>query len=208
MSRPVSAALTVLALAAGFAVAFPEPSRTPVSWELKFESAPPRRIVVDVPGNGPKAYWYVTYTVTNNTDADQQFLPEFEWVTNDGKVVRSDKGVPPAAFEAIKAKAANKLLENSVKIGGTLRQGEDQAKDGVAIWEETNARLGDFTIFVGGLSGENVQVTDSSGKVMTNEAGKPLLLFKTWQLDYRLAGDAIYPGNDLLTKRSEKWVMR
>ena len=209
MSRRRLPIVLAVAFAARFAVAFPEPSRTPVSWELKFEPATPKRIVVQVPGeSAPKAYWYVTYTVTNNTDADQNFLPSFEWVTKEGKIVRSDKGVPNAVFEKIKATTRNKLLENNVKIGGTLRQGEDQAKDGVAIWEETDPRLGDFSIFVGGLSGENVQLTDSSGKTMTDEAGKPVLLFKTLELDYRLAGDAVYAGNDLLIKREQKWVMR
>ena len=53
-----------------------------------------------------------------------------------------------------------------------------------------------------------MQLTDSSGKTMTDPAGKPVLLFKTWQLDYRLAGDAVYAGNDLLVKRDAKWVMR
>ena len=125
---PFAVAVALAAgLAASVAVAFPEPSRTPVSWELKFESAAPKRIVVEAPG-GPKAYWYVTYTVTNNTDADRQFLPSFEWVTNEGTVVTSDKGVPPSVFEAVKAKAGNKLLETASKSAAPSARAKTRLK--------------------------------------------------------------------------------
>ena len=202
-----------LALVAGYhaapAIAYPQPSISPVSWELRFDHAMPKRIVVEIPGQpSAKAYWYMTYTVTNNSDHDVSFLPTFEWVTKDGKVVQSDQNIPPVVFDKIKAVTGNKLLENYVMIEGTLRQGEDQAKDGVAIWEEPEPRLGDFTIFVTGLSGESTPLTDDKGKPMADANGKPILLFKTLELDYKLAGDEVYPGNDLLVKQGEKWVMR
>ena len=197
------------AMAAGRAGAFPEPSKSPVSWELKYEPAVPKRIVVEVPGQpSAKAYWYVTYTVTNNSDQDVTFLPTFEWVTNEGKVIRADKGVSHAVFDRIKAAIGNKLLEDSVQIAGILRQGEDQAKDGVAIWPEPEARLGSFSVFATGLSGESTQLTDTSNQPMNDKNGRPILLFKTLETDFKLAGDELYPGNDLLTKLGDKWVMR
>ncbi|HEX8325505.1 MAG TPA: hypothetical protein VF595_16505 [Tepidisphaeraceae bacterium] len=204
-----SVAVAVAALLSNRVSAYPEPSVSPVSWELKFDSALPKRIVVEVPGERTaKAYWYMTYTVTNNNDQDVTFLPTFEWVTNDGRALRSDRNISKAVFDKIKAQSRNDLMENSVKIAGTLRQGADQAKDGVAIWEEPAARLGTFSIFVTGLSGESTQLPGADGKPMTDPDGKPLLLFKTLQLDYRSAGDEVYPGNDLLLKLGQKWVMR
>jgi len=209
-NRRALALMAGLTLIAGnFAMAYPKPSISPISWELRFDHAQPRRIVVEVPGQpSAKAYWYMTYTVTNNSDHDVTFLPTFEWVTKEGKVIQSDKNIPNVVFEKIKAATGNKLLENAVKIEGTLRQGEDQAKDGVAIWEEPAPRLGSFTIFVTGLSGESTQLTDDSGKPITGPDGKPILLFKTLELDYKLAGDELYPGNDLLEKVGQAWVMR
>ena len=198
-----SAAVALLAtgLASSFSFGFPEPSVSPIAWELKFTPAAPKRIVVEVPGQPTaKAYWYVTYSVTNNSGQDISFLPTFEWVTNEGKVVRSDKNIPNAVFDKIKAASGLKFLENSVKIAGLLRQGEDQAKDGVAIWEEPESRLGMFNLFVTGLSGESTQFPGADGK--------SILLYKTLELDYKLAGDEVYPGNDLLTKLGQKWVMR
>lgn len=208
-SLAVLASLAAGSLAASVSNAFPEPSKTPVSWELKFRHDAPRRIVVNVPGsNTPRAFWFVTYTVTNNTDETVNFLPTFEWVTREGKVIRSDKNVPAVVFEKIKAQTGNKLLEDAFHIAGTLRQGDDQAKDGVAIWEEPESRLGEFQIFVTGLSGESTKLTDASGNPVNGPEGRPLLLFKTLELDFRSAGDEVYAGNDLLQKTGQKWVMR
>lgn len=199
----------VLLAASAFSFAYPEPSVSPISWELKFEPAAPKRIVVEVPGQPTaKAYWFVTYSVTNNSGQDITFLPTFEWVTNDGRVLRSDVRVPAAVFDKIKAASGLKYLENNVKIQGTLRQGEDQAKDGVAIWEEPEGRLGDFSIFVTGLSGESTQLPGQDGKPTMGADGKPILLYKTLQLNYKVAGDEVYKGNDLLRFVDKKWVMR
>ena len=92
MFRP-TVCLAALVLIAGFlagasstAVAqeqpYPKPSPYPKSWELDFEHGTPTRVVVQVPGqNVPQAYWYMTYTVTNNTDTEQLFLPSFDMAT-------------------------------------------------------------------------------------------------------------------------------
>ncbi|MBC7784787.1 MAG: hypothetical protein H7144_13195 [Burkholderiales bacterium] len=189
--------------------AFPEPSKYPVSWELKFDYATPKRVALEVPGSAaPKAYWYMTYTVTNKTDDDHEFLPLFEMVTKSGKVIRSDKGIPRAVVDRIKALTANKLLESPLAIAGVLRVGEDQAKDGVAIWEESEPEMGTFSIFITGLSGETVLLNDTAGKPMADKDGKPVILFKTLQLDYAVAGDEVYPGIDPINKVHQRWVMR
>ncbi len=206
---PAAACLAAIAVAAQFAGAYPEPSKYPVSWELKFDYHHPRRIVVEVPGSPvPKAYWYFTYTVTNKTDKEQDFLPVFTLVTRDGKAIRSDRGVPKVAFDRIKARTGNKLLESPIEVAGTILVGEDQAKDGVAIWEEPEPEMGTFSIFVGGLSGENVQLTDSAGQPVADKDGKPVILFKTLQLDYTISGDEVYPGIDPIRKTHQNWVMR
>src|SRR5438270_807209 len=74
------------------ASAFPKPSVYPVAWQLKFDHSLPKRIVIKTPGSeSPVAYWYMTFTIVNNTDEEQRFLPVFEMVTDDGKAIRSDK---------------------------------------------------------------------------------------------------------------------
>src|SRR5262245_12741021 len=138
---PALALLTVAAVAIlGLPVRadHPKPSVYPVSWELKFDHSKAKRIVVDVPGTGARqAFWYMTYTVMNPTDQEQVFLPQFELLTRDGKVIRSDNNISPVVFDAIKARERGTAgLQSALQIAGPLRVGEDQAKEGVAIWQE------------------------------------------------------------------------
>ncbi len=188
---------------------YPEPSSFPISWELKFKHAVPKRVVVDVPGSGPTAYWYMTYTVTNLTDSEQTFLPSFEMVTNEGKVINSDQAIPAKVFQTIKSAEGSKFLESSRKIAGTIHIGEDQARDGVAIWEEPEARMGTFNIFIGGLCGEYVELKDDDdNKPVVDDQGKQVIVRKALQLTYVIYGDEVAPDKDLVHAKPEMWVMR
>ncbi|HWP41192.1 MAG TPA: hypothetical protein VNL70_09720 [Tepidisphaeraceae bacterium] len=188
---------------------YPKPSPYPRSWELDFSYDTPRRIVVQVPGSSiPQPYWYMTYTVTNNTDREQMFLPIFELLTKDGQVIRSDRNIPAAVFQAIKQREKKPFLEPYPAISGELRLGEDQARDSVAIWPEPHAEMGQFSIFVGGLSGEILALTDSSGQPVRSSDGKPVILRKTLQLNFLIRGDEVYPGEDEVNENAREWVMR
>jgi len=215
-------ALASLLLTAGLvnqtrAADYPEPSPYPITWELTFEHKSPMRIVVNVPGTPtPKAYWYMPYTVTNDGEETQTFIPQFEMLTEDGKVHRARKDVPRQVFEAIRNRERNQLLLPPTKVGGELRPGVDQARDGVAIWEEPNKDIGTFKLFVGGLSGEFVELKDKdTGEVLKDAKGEPLILRKTLQLTYSVNGDEAYPGEDAIRegegrigRNPKAWVMR
>ena len=214
---PVLAVLTVAAALPLRAEKYPEPSSYPTSWELTFEYKEPARVVVNVPGQPtPKAYWYLPYTVTNEGDDTQTFIPQFEILTEDGKVHRARKDVPKQVFDAIKSRERNRLMVPPTKVGGELRPGVDQARDSVAIWEEPTKDMGTFKIFAGGLSGEFVELKDSeSGQVLKDKKGQPINLRKTLQLTYTVNGDDVYPGEDVLRpgegrigKNHKTWVMR
>src|SRR5258706_9569208 len=67
------------------AQAYPKPSINRIAWELDFQHGMPSRIMVRVPGSdAPQAFWYMPFTVTNNTGDEQQFLPVFELVDDKG----------------------------------------------------------------------------------------------------------------------------
>lgn len=188
--------------------AFPTPSVYPIAWELDFKYETPKRIVVEAPGSRlPKAYWYLTYVATNKTDKEQLFLPKFEMVTKDGRVFRSDTEASPSVYAAIARRERGKPLQPTLKLQGQILVGEDQAKYGVAIWQEPNPEPGSFSIFVGGLSGENVPLPDSNGKPVTDKDGQPIVLRKTRQLDFTVRGDELYAG-DPIEKTGDTWVMR
>jgi hypothetical protein len=179
---------------------FPKPAPYPKSWELKFDHGKPKRVVVTSPKGIAQAYWYMTYTVTNSTDQEQLFLPAFELVTEDGRVVRNDVNIPGGVFAVIKKQEGQRFLEPAELIGGKLRIGPDQAKDGVAIWPEPSAEMGNFQIYVSGLSGETATIKDAQGK--------PVILRKTLQLNFLIRGDEVYPGEDEVNENPQEWVMR
>ncbi|MGH7213260.1 MAG: hypothetical protein ACREIT_00545 [Tepidisphaeraceae bacterium] len=208
----------VLSLSASALAKYPEPSPYPISWELSFENRAPQRIVVHPPGSDtPQAYWYMTYTVTNNTDQDQTFIPLFELLTEDGQVIRSDDNIPFTVFEAIKTRERNKYLEPSYNVSGRIRIGEDGAKEGVAIWREPGPEMGRFSIFVNNLNGEAViykkgeegftRVTNAE-QLVGQDMKDVTLLRKTLQLNYFVRGDEVYPGEDEVNENASQWVMR
>ncbi|HYE20667.1 MAG TPA: hypothetical protein VEA69_19620 [Tepidisphaeraceae bacterium] len=154
---PALAILVVAAVATSPAAAYPKPAVNKTAWELDVQTSAPIRIAVKAPGDSaPKAYWYMLMTVTNNTGEEQQFLPEVELVDDKGNVFRSDKSIPQAVFDQIKQVTGKKLLVPLGKASGPIRQGPDEAVDTVAIWPEPLERMGSFTVFVSGLSGESL----------------------------------------------------
>ena len=209
--------LSVLGLALPIRAADPpEPSPYPTTWELTFEHKEPRRIVVNVPGApAPKAYWYLPYTVTNEGEESQNFIPQFEMLTDDGKVHRASRSTPKQVFDAIRGRERNRLLLPPTRVGGELRVGVDQARDSVAIWEEPQRDMGEFRIFVGGLSGEFIEMKDDEGKPLADSKGEPIILRKTLQLTYHTKGDDVFAGEDQvyqgegrIGRNAKKWVMR
>jgi len=226
MIRPPRSVLSIFAftLLASFALApfanradaYPKPSPYPISWQLKFEHSAPHRMVYLTPGDpAPKAYWYITFTVTNLTDQEQMFLPSFDMLTKDGKIIASDKDVPPGAFDEAKRRERNSQLQPLQQVKGKLLIGEDQTREGVAIWPESSLRMGTFHIFVAGLSGEAVIMKDGEEtqikdwtKVSEEERNKQSILRKTLDLTYQVAGDVSQGSPNEPRLVSEDWVMR
>ena len=222
IAAPVRTLVAVIALASGaFLVSpaaageapgagtYPVPSIYPKAFQFKFEHGLPTRIVVDLhDGQSPHAFWYLVYTVTNDSDQEQAFLPVLELYTKDGQAFRSDDHVKPAVFHAVAKREKNDLLESQYGIGGELRLGPDQARDGVAIWPEPSAEMGSFSIYVSGLSGEYAFLKDAAGSDVKGPDGNPVILRKSLQLNYLIRGDEVYPGEDAVNENAESWVMR
>ncbi len=80
------AALGGLWLLGGLA---PEPDPIPRRWQLEIQPGPLRIATVDVKDEGPKAYFYMTYKVTNASGGDLLFAPSFDLATDQGDVLRS-----------------------------------------------------------------------------------------------------------------------
>ena len=66
-----------------------EPSRAPASWELKYSFSDPQRIALTLPGaTQPTTYWYMLYTVENDTNRDVPFYATAELVTASLQVIK------------------------------------------------------------------------------------------------------------------------
>jgi hypothetical protein len=192
------------------AVAYPEPSIYPVAWEIDFDYRTPRRMVIDGPDGRPQAYYYMVYTVTNDTDEERLFLPVIEMVTDDGRIIEANRGLPNlmTAFNTINQQVKSLNLTAPQDMFGTLRIGEDQAKSSVAIWREPAAEMGTFHIFVGGLSGETTPLVGTDGRPLQTEEGQPIVLRKTRQITLKVRGDEVRPGQDVVAEIASGWVMR
>ena len=56
----------------------------------------PTPIRVNIPGKDvPQVYWYLRYTVTNNTGRDQIFMPDFVLYTDTGEVRETEAALLP-----------------------------------------------------------------------------------------------------------------
>lgn len=182
-----------------YAQAAPEPSVVPISWQLDFKHQAPERLQVTIDGK-QQTYWFIRYTVTNNTGKDVLYTPEFELLTDTGAAQVAFKDVDRKIFPKIKELYKNALLESPTGILGKLLQGEDNAKDGVIIFTNLDPDARTFKIFVSGLSGETAEVKNPV-------TDKPVVLQKTLVLEYNVPGQAI--GIDPQPQlKSTTWVMK
>ena len=219
-SRRLAIGLTVVALLVAASLdgwrafqnaaqAYPRPNPAPVAWEIDMTHRTPQRIVVDVPGRGPVAYWYMVYTVTNNTDEERFFLPDITLHTQDGKNLKANHGVPGAVYDRIRDKTKSLNLVLPTDMVGRLLVGEDEAKSSMAVWEEPKVEIGTFDIFFAGLSGEVKEVTNpATNEPLKDSDGKPILIRKTRQLTFKVRGDDKRPEQDRAVETASDWVMR
>jgi len=221
MKRAAAAAClaaVTIGLVAGYAVPAPEPSEVPATWELDFRNERPRPIRVTVPGaDEPSTFWYLLYTLTNRTKKDRELAMQFVLYTDTGQVIRSGKKVPAAVFNTIRKTHNNPLLKDLGAKAGKILQGDDNAKDGVAIWRDFDPKAGKVDLFITGLSGDTaliklpkpITVTerDAYGKVRTITKTE-IILARTLQLTYQVAGEASARFTTPTKLLKKKWVMR
>ncbi|UCG33207.1 MAG: hypothetical protein JSU68_00970 [Phycisphaerales bacterium] len=205
------------------------PQAGPVSksWNLEFQYADPQRITVGLPGRErPQTFWYLLYTVTNNSGQEVDFYPRFAILTGSGHELQSERGVSPLVFEAIKKRHAktHPFLQKHSEIIGRLLQTPDQAKDGVAVWPEFSVLSSKFTIYVAGLSGDFVEVPnpgykeDQPQRVEEKLADgitiprvvnpRQFTLHRTLAIHYDLPGDAQTRTRAEPVRTGQEWVMR
>lgn len=208
--KPVlSIVLSLAFLGAAFSLtahAAPEPALVTKSWEFKFTFDTPRAIAVRNLAGETEWFWYMSYKVVNNSGQERLFIPEFTIASDRGDILPAGKNVRTAVFDAIKKRSGNRLLESPTDIVGQILQGDDHAKEGVAIWPATTHNIDRISIFVAGLSGETavVKAPDPADTTKTLDT----LVAKTLMIDFEFPGFPASPQEQNVTYKAQKWIMR
>jgi hypothetical protein len=183
------------------APAYPEPAIVSRSWEFEFTHGTPRPIAIQAADKKMQWYWFMTYKVVNKTGQERLFIPEFTIATDQGDILTAGKDVPPAVFNVVQERLGNKLLERPSQVVGKVLQGEENAKESVAIWPDFGHDVTMMTVFAGGMSGE----TQAIPHPKTQE---PVLVSKTLMLDFDLPGYPPTPQSQTVEFKNKTWVMR
>lgn len=203
----VLVALGLVALSAGTATLAlpPEPNPIPVRWQLDLDVGPLRVASVDTPGQGPTLYYYLTYTVTNNTDEDILLAPSFELATETGVNVVAGQGVPAAVTQQLLEKLGNPLLNDQVNMIGVLRRGEAYARDGLVVWPVRDVTADEARVYMAGFSGETARI-----EVVDHESGNPrdVVLRKTLMAVHETPGNIQGRRDDAINRIETRWIMR
>ena len=202
------------------ALAYPVPKPVPSAWELKFKTFDGLHLFRDPADD--RLYWYLIYEVANQSGSDQLWVPDIVMYTDTGIIMKSGRGVRTRVTESILSLISDPLLESQDEIIGDLRQGDEYARRGTAVWpqpydpdpplldlmdqalplwdspvsEDLTNRI---TLFVGGLSGE-------TSRVIHPTTGEPYILRKSLQMDFEVYGNLRH--GQKVEPLGSKWVIR
>jgi hypothetical protein len=199
----LAVAAVTLAFTGGMA---PEPSATSKRWQLQADFGP-LRVFSATTDSGPRTFYYMTYKALNRSGQDVIFAPSFDLVDSSGTVNKSGRSVPESVTKAILARLGNPLIQDQISILGSILQGEENAKEGLAVWSCENFRPGEINVYAAGFSGETAQVKAPGLK---DEKGNDVVvtLRKTRQLIFKDPGELINRGDQPIEQSDAKWIMR
>ena len=197
----LTAVAAMVMLASLVALGYPRPGYSPRSWQLDFKYGPLKMIRLARPGQQIQTFWYLPYTVTNNTGRDVDFYPRCHLFTDTGQLFEAPHGIDALAYPDIAKLLGKELLEEELFVRGKLLQGEENARESVIILKDFDLKAISFKLFIAGLSGEATWVTNP----MT---AKKRHLVKTLQLSYALGGDRLSSTELTAEPKDKEWIMR
>lgn len=204
--------LSSLLVAAAFAA--PQPAKNSTTWELDFDFVDIQRVTVAISGRSQSVtYWYLLYTVTNNTENDVEFYPSFDLITDTMEVVTAGDHIHPKVYDVITArhKTNYPFFTEPAQMNGRLRVGTDNARTSAAVFRDFDAKASSFKVFASGLTGEVTRVSNPSFDVDQPESDANRRFFtlrKTLEIDYDLPGDPGTRAASVPVRKDWTWVMR
>ena len=195
-------------------MAAPQTEVATTSWQLDFKFHDPQRIVLQLPGQDePSIYWYVLYTVTNNTGQDVQFFPSFKLVTDNLQVVDGGDEVSPTVYSTIfdRHRPEFRFITTPAKVTGLLLQGEENSRTSVAVFKDFDPGASEFTMYVGGLSGEIARTPNPSfdpKKPESDTNPRGFVFRRTLAVTYAFPSDESSRVVASPIRKNREWVMR
>ena len=208
------------------ASAVPAPDAVTHDWQFDFKFAKPDTIAIEENDGSTSWYWYMTYKVTNY-DYDQLFFdPKIVIRNNIGEIITANLGIDAKVFNEVRNLVRNPLLISPLEVPGKVLKGDDYARQSVIIWKASKKDIDAFTVFVGGIYGEQKIVNDPStgkpimipvidpitGEPKKDRDGKemmqPLLVSRTKMLSYETPGTVISLESPSIKLKEHKDVMR
>lgn len=194
--------------------AAPKADIATTAWQLDLEFYDPQRITLRLPGDEhATTFWYVLYQVTNRTGKDVAFYPSFRIVTDTLQVVEGGTDISPTVYDAVKARHYREFpfFAPPPKVTGLLLQGEENSRSSAAVFRTFDDAASSFTLYVGGLSGENTRERNPAFDVKRAESEdnpRAFYLRRTLAVVYDLPGDGQTRAAATPIRRSREWVMR
>lgn len=146
-------------------------------------------------------YWYMPYEVVNRSGGTVLFIPDITIATDTGELISAGRNIPSGLYRRIEQELNNPLLESPLAVVGELLEGEDYARESVAIWPAFEENVTEMAIFIAGLSGETASVRNP----ITDEL---VMMRRTLMLEFRLPGNPPTPERQAVVHEGTREVMR
>lgn len=204
----------VAAVSFGAAEAAPKARVDTPSWRLEVKFHDPQRMVLRLPGDRHETtFWYVLYTVTNNTGMDREFFPSFRLVTDNFGVVEGGAHISPSVYDAVVDRHRREFpfMVSPTKVSGLLLQGEANERTSFVAFRDFDTRANAFSVFASGLSGKIERRANPAFDASKAEGGKnprQFILRRTLEVRYDFPGDPQTRDRTSPIRRTRRWVMR
>lgn len=180
------------------------------TWQLDIKlHGNPTQLKAVLPGDQKETrFWYFVYTITNNSGVDVDYYPTIEVMTDTFKIYEAGKVPTKPVYEEVRRlyRESVPLLEPEINVAGKILQGEDNARDCVAILDDFDPNATTVKIFITGLSNETAIIEKVDEK--DEKISKKFLLRKTLMLEYRIPGDRFNQNEKVMIFNRRDWIMR
>ncbi len=162
--RLLFSALIIVVLASVVQSGFSYPKATDRAqrWQLRLDTDDLRYYRDKKSGDG---YWVLVYEVTNETNKDRNWTPNFVLATDRGEILSDGENVPRRVLLSILDTFGDPLMVAPSEASGPLLQGEAYAVRSFVAWKAGAEQVPGFQplrevqVFVNGVSGDTAEVT-------------------------------------------------